>query len=342
MIFLIETSKKLISEPKKSFEGTFVPKDVIDLLDDGTMPLDEVLEKACKTLGLFGEREEGEDVKREVYLSDEEPEPNSLDERRKRTGDEGMKSAAMLQSFLSVFNFKCGPECAKKFGGTGHCVQNVSSAGCFDNVVTLKYELWGKSCDPSPTSSQRKFRLWDIQKRMHNESTNAFDYFFLSRVKSARPVFVCESSFVFLLGFLGKRKTRQFIKNKMLIQRGFDKRDPRLNALKVDRIGYRLEQAKSFISWFRDENCDVLPVNERRNSSSCGCGSDDEFSDDDENQETAAESTDVYVLPYDNISDFYGEYVMHCADYNKPCCCESTFRRALNSAEFKSSLRMMR
>jgi len=260
-------------------------------------------------------------IKEDAFLSDEEPhiEP---DEKRKRLSDEAMKAAAFERTMHELDAFKCGSECKTRFGGTGNCVKNAFSSGCFEDIMLKCRQVWGSINAPAPSSKERGSRLWEIQSSLYDPNKKEFNYCFQSS-SQRKQQYICEASFAFLLGFNGHKRTTQFVKNKMLLQKGLKRGDPVLEALKSERSSVLLEKCMAYIGWFRDTHCDKLPKTQR---------------------EAEADGTggEVYVLPYEKVRDFYGEYVMYCHDRNIGCCSESTFRNALNHADFKDSVRLMR
>ena len=260
----------------------------------------------------------------DAIVSDEEViEPE--DAKRKRSSDQALKDAAVIRTVHEFCSFKCGPECSR-YGGTGHCVQNATNAGCLTSIMRIQTELWGEPGDPPPTSKERGMRLWDLQVKMFDHATGEFNFSFPSS-DAGKPRYVCERAFAWMLGFNGNRRTKQYIKNKLLIKNGYTLDDPRLTENKASRYPQMVESAKAYIRWFRDENCDRLPT-----AISCDChpkGDDD------------ADDHPVFVVPYDSIHDFYGEYYMFCHDRGKPKCGLSTFRTAFKDVDFKH-LRLMR
>ena len=85
-----------------------------------------------------------------------------------------------------------------------------------------------------------------------------------------------------------------------------------------DRQGGLRQNCRSFITWFRDNNCDKLPAG-------------------------AGNSAEVYVLPFTKISQFYLEYdaYMTAIGDEENIASLSTFRRAYAN-ELKATLRTMR
>jgi hypothetical protein len=225
----------------------------------------------------------------------------------------------------------------------GQCVAKLCGEGNLEGILEQRKSLWGTQVTPAPKTRERRKKLWDLQTSFWNSAEQRFDYHFLrpGAPSGQKPTVVCEAAWLHLIGLRGI--TQQFRDNVKMISRGEEFESGLKMLLSVifcvtlpffsllaystssdtKREGRMGQKCRTFIAWFRDNNCDQLPAHK--------------------NVETGEPEATVWVLPFTNISHFFCEYEAYCLALgeDEEIASYQTFRRTY-LGEFAQSLRKMR
>lgn len=225
-------------------------------------------------------------------------------------------------------------------------MSKLCSEGNLEGILQQRRELWGHESAPAPTSSIRKKILWDFQSTFWDSARQCFTYHFRrpDAPVGIRATIVCEDAWLHLIGM--RNSTPQFRANANHIKEGlsFDSGLMRASyvfllffltlnliyfvseTVKVNekaRNDAMAQSCKTFITWFRDTNCDQLPSY---------------------NNFTSGKKHDspVWVMPFVKITQFHAEYEAYQIALGlDEIASYSTFRRVYVQ-HFSKSLRTMR